>query len=232
MITSALPHVDLPAFDGPLALLVELIERNKVEVTSISVEAVTSEYLHRVSSLENLDTSHLIEFVQLGSRLIYIKSLALLPGKTDQAEELALLEQDLTEYRRYRKAAETLGSRLKNTRSWTKGAQYKNPEGRHPSTVSIEQLSAAFNLAIARNRPLPATSILKRHLDIKVVISSLLKAIDQGPLSLQTLIDTCTDRLEIIVTFLALLEIIKSHEIIISQENQFAPIFISTGVIV
>ena len=228
MTTSTPPHVDLPVFDGPLALLIELIERDKLEVTSISVETITQECLKSVSTLD-LDIDHLAEFVSLGSRLIYIKSLALLPGKNEQAEELALLEQDLSEYRRYREVAELLQSRLSEARTWTKGATYEAPDQRPQSEVSLDQLSAAFNLALKRNRPLGATTVLKRHLDINAVIKNLLQLIKKEPVDLQTIIDNCTDRLEIIVTFLALLEVIKSHQVSISQSSQFGSIMITGG---
>jgi segregation and condensation protein A len=229
VITSSLPHIELPIFDGPLALLVELIERDKLEVTSISVEAITSEYLARVSELKNLDITHLSEFVQLGSRLIYIKSLALLPEKTVQAEELALLEQDLSEYRRYREAAEHLQSQARTSRAWTSGANYEPPAMRIPTEVSLEQLSAAFSLALKRAQPIAPTAILKRHLDIKHVITKLLRRAKAAPIRLQTLIDDCDDRLEIIVTFLAVLETVKSGQISINQNSQFGDITITTG---
>lgn len=229
MTASPLTHVDLPTFDGPLALLIELIERDKLEVTTISVGAITSEYLERVSTIKNLETSQLTEFIQLGSRLVYIKSLALLPEQASQSEELALLEKDLTEYKRFREAAELLQSRLRSTRSWTKGSPYEAPVGRIPTDVSLQQLSNAFSLALKRNQPLGATSILKRHLDINSVIKNLLNHVKKQPIELQLLIDKCQDRLEIIVTFLALLEVVKSGQVIISQAEQFGNISISDG---
>ncbi|MEO7617369.1 MAG: ScpA family protein [Candidatus Saccharibacteria bacterium] len=231
MITSALPHIELPSFDGPLALLIELIERDKLEVTSISVEAITAEYLMRVSELKDLDITHLSEFVQLGSRLVYIKSLALLPEKTVQAEELALLEQDLSEYRRYREAADQLQSQARTSRAWPSGASYEAPAMRIASEVSLEQLSAAFSLALKRTQPIAQTAILKRHLDIRHVITNLLRKAKKAPITLQTLIDDCGDRLEIIVTFLAMLETIKSGQITINQDSQFGDIIITPGIV-
>lgn len=229
MTTTAIHHVDLPTFDGPLALLIELIERDKLAVTSISVEAITAEYLARVSALDSLETSHLSDFVQLGSRLVYIKSLALLPEKTGQAEELALLEQDLTEYRRYREAAELLQSKLSSTRIWTKGATHEKPDARIPSDVSLEQLSAAFNLALKRKSPVAPNAILKRYLDINHVIKNLLNRVKKAPIELQNLIDECSDRLEVIITFLALLETLKTGQVSIHQAGQFASITVSRG---
>ena len=229
MTTLDLPHIELPSFDGPLALIIELIERDKLEVTSISVEKITAEYLARVSNLKDLDIIHLSEFVQLGSRLIYIKSLALLPEKTVQAEELALLEQDLSEYRRYREAAEYFKSQAQTTRTWPSGANYEVPNIRIPSVVDLEQLSLAFSLALKRSQPIAPTTVLKRHLDIKHVIANLLLRAKKAPINLQSLIDDCADRLEIIVTFLAVLETIKSGHITIKQDDQFGDITITSG---
>ena len=219
-------HVEIPGFDGPMALLVELIQSEKLNIASVSMEKVTSEYLDRVSKLENTDISNLIEFIQLGSRLNYIKSLSLLPDKAQQVEEITALEHDLTEYQRYRQAANVLQDRLSKTRLWTRGAPH-HVEKSKISNVSLDQISSAFVLALKRNKPIGPTSVIRRHLDITTIIQKLTHRLSQAPVELQTIIDECRDRLEIIVTFLALLECIKSQSLVVQQKNQFSTILIS-----
>lgn len=222
-------HVELPSFDGPLALLVELIERDKVSVASISVHTITAKYLERVSQMETVHAGDLVEFVQLGSRLNYIKSLALLPDKSEEKEELAALEYDLSEYRMYREAADHLQTRLRSMKLWPKGSPYEAP-GVITANVSLEQLSNAFTLALKRSKPLGPTISLARHLDIQVIIKKLHTRLALKPIELHIIIEECNDRLEIIVTFLALLELIKSKNVVVKQSGQFDPIHISLEV--
>jgi segregation and condensation protein A len=227
--SSAMPthtHVELPSFDGPLALLLELVERDKVSVASISVQSITAAYLERVAQMDQVQAGDLVEFIQLGSRLNYIKSLALLPDKNEEKEELAALEHDLSEYRRYREAAEHLQTRLQTMKLWPKGSPYEIPTTTTPN-VSLAQLSSAFTLALKRTKPLGPTISLQRHLDIKDIIKNLLSRLASEPIQLHTIIEECNDRLEIIVTFLALLELIKSKNVVVTQASQFEPIAIS-----
>ena len=219
-------HVELPSFDGPLALLVELIERDKVSVASISVQIITAEYLERVAEMERVNAGDLVEFVQLGSRLNYIKSLSLLPDKSEEKEELAALEHDLSEYRRYREVADQLQTRQQSIQLWPKGSPYEVPSTSTVPNVSLEQLSTAFTLALKRTKPLGPTISLSRHLDINVIIKKILSGLAIKPIELHKLIEECSDRLEIIVTFLALLELIKSKNVVVKQSGQFEPIFI------
>src|SRR4051812_21815619 len=97
-------------FEGPLGVLLELVERNKLEVSAISVGQITTEYLAYVRTLEAASAEDLSEFLQLGARLLYVKSLALLPQETSdqQATELKQLSLELAEYRRFQSAARLL----------------------------------------------------------------------------------------------------------------------------
>src|SRR5476649_1798681 len=107
-------------FEGPLGALLELVERNKLEVSAISVGQITTEYLGYVRTLAQATAEDLSEFIQLGARLLYIKSLALLPqdSSLQQESELRQLEHELTEYRQFQSAAKNLAS-LSGGGTWT-----------------------------------------------------------------------------------------------------------------
>jgi len=106
-------------FKGPLGVLLELIERRQLEVSQVSVGTITSEYLEKVRGLEAVSAEDLSEFLQLGARLLYIKSLSLLPqtDSDEQARELEQLSLELAEYRRFQSAAKLLAARS-SSRTW------------------------------------------------------------------------------------------------------------------
>lgn len=219
-------------FDGPIALLVELIERSQVKITAVSLEHITADYLESVSTIKQSDPGHLADFVQLGSRLTYIKSLALLPAaSTEAAEELSALEYDLSEYRRYREAAQTLATRLKHARLYSRGAPYEHPESKLPLAIQLDQLSQAFQSALIRSRPLGHTTIVKHHIEVTTIMKSILSQLSRGKINLRHVIEKCSNRLEIIVTFLAILELLKNGSLTITQPNQFSDIILTPATV-
>ena len=98
----------LPVFEGPLDLLLYLIEREELDITAVSLVQVTGQYLSHLRSGEQIDADALAEFIVIGARLIYLKSRALLPQPQadEEVEELGEdLVQRLREYRRFKEAA-------------------------------------------------------------------------------------------------------------------------------
>lgn len=229
-----MPHtVAVGEFEGPLGILLELVEHGRLEVTSISVSAVTKGYLERIRSMEQRSPEDLSDFLALGSRLLHIKSLALLPGTAadEQASELHQLNLELSEYHRFQTAAQNLVANP-HRRSWSRPPQPKRattspglPE------IGLDQLAAAFQNALRyspANRP---TGIIRQHLSLDSVLERLHAKLRMGRFELQSLLDQCRDRLELIVTFTALLELVRSGSARAAQTSQFEPITIeATGV--
>jgi segregation and condensation protein A len=215
-------------FEGPLGLLLELIERGKIEVSSISVSKVTAKYLERLKTLDARSPEELSEFLGLGARLVYIKSLALLPQESveEQGEELRKLNLELTEYRRMQLAARWLAQNT-HSRTWAHPlTEPLAPRDTPFPSVDMNQISEAFTRALKRTRPAPTFSIIKRHVSLESVTSRLRHNLQNGRFALQELIDGCRDRLEIIVTFLALLELLRDGTARVIQSGQFEPIII------
>jgi len=214
--------VSVGEFEGPLGILLELVERNKLEVTAISVAKITAKYLERVKALKDQSAEQISEFLQLGARLVYIKSLALLPHEStnEQDQELRQLNLELEEYRRYQSAARQLG-RLAATPSWERQvAQQLQPHELPLPNIALSQLTEAFNRTIRSHEPAPPTEIIHRHLNQEKIMLNLRKALATG-FDLQTILDTCHDRLEVIVTFLALLELVREGAASVMQTGQF-----------
>jgi segregation and condensation protein A len=215
-------------FEGPLGLLLELVERGKIEVSSISVSHITAKYLERLKALTNRTPEELGEFLSLGARLVYIKSLALLPQASpeEQGEELRLLNLELTEYRRMHAAARWLG-RATSGRTWLHPiTESLAPHDIPFPNVEVSQLAEAFTRALKRTEPAQRPGIIRRHVSLESVTKRLRHNLEKGRFMLQELLDACSDRLEIIVTFLALLELLRDGTAIVVQAGQFEPIIV------
>lgn len=215
-------------FEGPLGLLLELVERGKIEVSSISVSELTAKYLERLEQLQARSPEELSEFLGLGARLVYIKSLALLPqdSATQQVEELRLLNLELHEYKRMQTAARELSKRT-NSRTWLHPLTEKlAPHDLPFPEIELTQLSEALTRALKRTEPARRPGIIKRHLSLEAIVARLRISLGRGRFDLQEAIDACRDRLEIIVTFLALLELLRDGSARVVQGGQFEPIYV------
>lgn len=214
-------------FEGPLGLLLELVERQKMPVSDISVGAITKEYLERVHDLQDAHVEDLSEFLQLGARLLYIKSLALLPAgpEGDQANELEQLKLELAEYRRFKAAASLLAERARSARSWERPAAKITAADRPLPSLTLQQLAEAFSRALQTAPTAPETAVIKPHLSLENVTASLRRRLSsERAFDLHDIISGCRDRLEIVVTFLAILELVRGGAVTVNQAGQFDPI--------
>jgi segregation and condensation protein A len=220
--------VAVESFEGPLGLLLELVEGGQIEVTTISMAAITKSYLGRINELAGRNADELSEFIQLGCRLVYIKSLALLPQSdaAEQGEELRQLNIELEEYRRYQKAAESL-ARKSNHRTWQRRAVTKLSVEELPMpTIDLMKLQDAFTRAMQRAAPIMPQGSITAHISQAEITKHIINRLKQGSFQLEALLAETKLRIEIIVTFLALLELIKTQAVRVTQATQFEPIMV------
>jgi segregation and condensation protein A len=212
-------------FEGPLGVLLDLVERNQLEVSLVSVGRITSEYLERVRQLGDVSPEELSEFLQLGARLLYIKSLALLPqtDANEQSRELELLSLELAEYRRFQEAAKQLAARS-SLRTWPRRAAPRRAASELPlPNIRLDQLADAFSRAMKLAPVAPPSAVVKQHLSLETVIKRLRSQLTGG-FDLHTAIEACQNRLEIVVTFLAVLELVRDGTATVTQAGQFEPV--------
>lgn len=218
-------------FEGPLGILLDLVEHKKMEVTSISVADITAGYLKRISHLEQRSPEDLSEFLALGARLLYVKSLALLPTDRDhqeQAEELRQLELELDEYRRIKAAARTLAART-DLRTWPRTVTAQlGPEELPLPQLQLEQLATAFTKALGRLPVAPQTTMARQSVDPGTVMANLRRWLTTG-FNLDELLGQCGNRLEGIVTFVCLLELIREGSARAGQDSQFRTITVEAA---
>jgi segregation and condensation protein A len=235
--------VSLPLFEGPLDLLLHLIEQEKLDISEISLVAVTDQYLKTIDQLEELAPGALADFLVVASRLLYIKSTRLLPkapsGGDDEEDTGDNLVRHLLEYRQFKRAASELreredeGSRLfvrPPTAVDLGEVTQKPPEF---GELDITLLQKALRRALARipvEPPPPqvkpyTVTVAERIESVRSVMADArMSQSSNGKLSFSGLLGESTSRLEIIVTFLAVSELVKQRELVARQEATFGEI--------
>lgn len=232
----------LAEFEGPLDLLLRLIERAELDITSIALAQVADEYLAHVRGLADPDPRAVSEFLVIAARLLLIKSRALLPrpvvasgaapgGDTD-AEELA---QQLRLYQQYKRAAERLRASFdEERRAFVRQAPPPAVEVVPELDVSVAQLVAAVQRRLQLALPLeaPAQPLpVPRRLTVREVAESVRARLErQQWITFDDLLSLAITRQEVIVTLWAVLELLKRGAVRVEQPALFGPISIGRGV--
>jgi len=226
-------HVATAVFEGPLDLLLHLIERAELDITKLSLAQVTDQYLEHMHRLPELLAEEVSAFLVIAAKLLLIKSEALLPrppvreeGEEDPGEALA---RQLIIYRRYRKIAEHLENReVDGLRSYLRLVAPQRVEGGvDMSDVSLGDLvKAAQNIILRVDDRLELKSVVSPPLitirqKINLIKRNLLQS---GRFTFRNILSNKPSRIEIVVSFLALLELIKRHLVNANQSTLFGDI--------
>jgi segregation and condensation protein A len=229
-------RVDLPVFNGPLDLLLHLIEREELDITIVSLAQVTDQYLAQVRQMDENQVEQLIDFIGIGARLLLIKSRALLPRppslpidpdeEEDPAE--ALLRQ-LRRYKQFKAAALWLDTRRQQgLRTYLRVAPPPHIEGKlDMSGISVDTLLTALKGILARAETLEESlSVVEpRSFTIEGQMEQLRARLGlRRRVYFTDMLAHPHDRMEVAVTLLALLELIKRREARAQQVHLFGPI--------
>ncbi len=221
--------VTTSVFEGPLELLLALVEREEVDIFKVSLARVTDAYLADVASREIADPQEMAEFLWMAARLLLLKSIRLLPGETPTDEEAELLgwedevRQRLEEYRAYKEiAGELLERAQQETFSFPPPARPVEAGGQE-QPLDVELLVVAFNSVLARIPPRPLV-VQGRTWTLQEKVDLISDRLRRGPIELTELILESSDRLEAVVTFVAVLELLRRSLIRVKQKERFGPI--------
>lgn len=228
-------RIELPVFSGPLDLLLHLIEREELDVTVISLTRVTEQYLTQVEHLKQGKIEHMIDFLVIGARLVLIKSRALLPQPPalppdEEVEDPAeALIRQLKLYRRFKRAAAWLQEReQRGLRTYLRVAPPPRLEGKLDiSGLSAESLYQTLwdVLSRAAETEERVEVVQPRRVTVESQVRRLRTALSrEESISFKDLLSTDVDRVEVAVTLLAMLELIKRREVIVRQSHLFGPI--------
>jgi segregation and condensation protein A len=228
-------EIRLPVFEGPLDLLLHLIERDDLDITAVSLVVVTDQYLKAIHNGQGFDPAALAEFVSIGAKLIYLKSRALLPRAPDEPVE-ALEDDDvgrelvdlLREYKRFTQVVNMLEQRQSaGLRNYTRMAVAPVLE---PDSglghVTVDMLTKIMMQVLERTPAEPRAIIVRdTGMTLNRRVGHLREQLRiRGKVSFRAMIGDGTTRLEIVVTFMAILELLKAGECDAQQTNAWADI--------
>jgi len=229
---SGLPPVAIPAFSGPLDLLLHLIRVNEVSITDIPIAEITEQYTAYLDAMQELDLDVASDYVALAAELIYVKSRMLLPRTPGAPEEDPRLDlaRRLQEYERVKRAAETLHE-IDTLRAglWARpDTRLPGPEGT-PETlqVSLFDLIDAFRKVTERYRYAHPPALEIHHLRFSVadkMVELVARLDEKGDLPLLDFLGTMRYRAEAVTAFLAALELIRLGVVTVFQSAPFGEI--------
>jgi segregation and condensation protein A len=226
--------VSTPVFEGPLDLLLNLIESAELDITSVSLALVTDQYLERIRGLESqMDAEEISAFLVIAAKLIQIKSEALLPrppvreaGEEDPGEALA---RQLRLYKKFKEIAGWMKERQgMDLRTYLRIASPPKVEARFEmGDVTLADLIYAAETIFAREveKAELGTVIRAPKVTIREKVQHIIKFLTaEERTTFQKMIDGAKSRLEVAVTFLAMLELIKRDRIYAHQDGLFGDI--------
>lgn len=239
--------VKIDAFEGPLDLLLHLINHLEIDIYDIPVAEITEQYLMFIHTMQELQLDVASEFLVMAATLVEIKSKMLLPHHSNEGLENELLEmhedpreelvEKLIEYRKYKEVASDLRS-LEEERGMiftkppsdlTEYVKEKEMEKEKTLDVSLYDMLGALQKLLRRKRlqkPM-LTKIARQDISIEKRMSEIIRDLKQTK-NRTSFFDLfpIPNKEHIVVTFLAVLELIKQNEIVVEQEKNFADIFV------
>ena len=229
-------QVRLAVFEGPLDLLLHLIEQQQVDIWQVSMAEVAQQYLDFLNSLPSVELEEAGEYLVMAALLVRIKARHLLPSRPvendpeeedEEALEAALLAR-VAEYRRYKEAAAALqqlaAARARHYSRAVVPAAASAPPAGPPPGLSADKLAAAWAVLEQRRPPAPAPPPVPRRINLRSAMGRLLQALRRagGRLSFRRLLAKRSSRWDWIVAFLALLELVRLGRVKVHQPAPLA----------
>lgn len=227
-------QVAIEKFQGPLDVLLELIEQRELDITEISLADITETFIRHLDQVEEHFPEELADFLVVATRLLYIKSRALLPYlEPDDEESGTQLADHLKMYKEFRDASNVLIEKIQQetfamprpVTTW----QLQKVEFSPPTNAAADVLANTYRAVIDRVETvirIPKAAISKA-ITLKEKIAALTDVLKtHAELSFRALIGSQTNKVDIVVTFLAILELIKQNAIVVTQPHTYSDITI------
>jgi segregation and condensation protein A len=230
--------IQIPIFEGPLDLLLDLIKKQEMNIHDIPISKITSQYLDYLHQLEQLDVDVSAEFIYMAATLIFIKSKMLLPPDplasveeqaADPREELV---QRLIEHEKFKSAAQLLYQKQQIEENvWSKPDKslYDDKGAEGELVVSLVDLVRVFQHVLERKKEVTRLEFQHETFTVAQMMAQLRGQIlssATNSISLVQFFEACPSRHAMIVAFLAVLEMVKLQAVLLVQEKQFGDIFI------
>lgn len=238
-----MPIIKLKNFDGPFDLLLHLIKKNEMNISEIKIHEITKQYLEYISLMKELDLEITSEFIVMAATLIEIKSKSLLPKvKAEEEPSEEDLKNDLLEklkeYKKFKKISEYLKSReLSVGEVFTKKAEIITVEvdenlsnEDYLKNITMVDLYKLYNNLMRMYGEKQNLNVMERKISVdKYKITDKIKFLrdklkEKSIIRFSDFVSTCQCKLEVIVTFMAMLELIKGNEVKVTQYENFGEI--------
>jgi len=227
-------RINLPVYEGPLDLLLDLIRKQEMDIHNIPIAKITEQYLDYLHRLEKLDIDVSADFIYMAATLIHIKSKMLLPadplagpeGMEDPRDELV---HRLLEHEKFKNAAQLLYQKQQvESHVWSHPDKslYIGEEVEGELVVSLVDLVKVFSQMLERRKEVPKFALHHDSVTIAQMMDRLRQRLvpSEAPISLIEFFETCTSRHAMIVALLAVLEMVRMQAIMLVQSDLFGDI--------
>jgi segregation and condensation protein A len=229
--------IQIPMYEGPLDLLLDLIKKQEMNIHDIQISQITAQYLDYLHKLEELDVDVSSEFIYMAATLIYIKSKMLLPpdplaGPEEAEDPRADLVQRLVEHEKFKNAAQLLYQKQQIEENvWSKpDKSLYNDEGTDADlVVSLVDLVKVFQQVLERRKEVSRIELRHEEFTVAQMIAQIRAQIlssEENSVNLIQFFEACPSRHAMIVAFLAVLEMVKLQAVALVQEKQFGEILV------
>ncbi|MBK1673543.1 segregation/condensation protein A [Ectothiorhodospira shaposhnikovii] len=227
-------EVFLETFEGPLDLLLYLIKRQNLDILDIPIAEITRQYMGYIELMQEMRLELAAEYLVMAAMLAEIKSRMLLPRSAaveDEDDPRAELVRRLQEYEQFRQAAQDLDDLPRLERDIFPATLEPPPlTGERPlPEVGLDELLLALREVLQRADMFTHHQIQREPLSVRERMSRVLEALGQGPVPFAALFTLEEGRRGVVVTFLAVLELLKAHLVELAQAELFAPIYLSAA---
>jgi len=227
--------VEIDQFQGPLDLLLYFIRRDEIDINDIPIAKITAEYLQIVEDMKSMNLSVAGEFILMAATLMRIKSKMLLPRPDldDLGEPIdprTELVQQLIEYKKYKDIADNLSEKwealsYQHERSFTQSIDDIEEEINYLKEISVFELAKHFKEVMDRAPEINPYEVDLNTLDLSDKKQFILSSFDgRGILSFEHLLKSCKSKLEVVITFIALLDLVQQFKIAVFQSSLFEDI--------
>lgn len=215
-------------FEGPLDLILQLIARHQMDIHDIEISSLLEQYLACIRDMREQDLDVASEFLEMASRLVYIKTVSLLPRQEDGEDPRRELVGQLLEYQACKQAAALLGLRNQGFDSFVRVAEEVEHDPTYAGRLPAGALAAAYRDAMGkgRRRLPPSASEFSPLVTVKIItvasrILHILRALYRRPqMGLEPLLESSHSRSELVATFLAVLELLKGGRIRMEDDDR------------
>jgi len=219
-------------FDGPLDLLLHLIRQEQINIYDIPVARIANEYLRYLQIMQELDIAVAGDFLVMAATLIELKTRMLLPrdpfaAAEEEDDPRKELVDQLLEYQKYKAAAQMLWSRATVERAVFKRAEIETDKSNPEVTVGLFDLLKVFQEILARHKEEVLMEIEREEISMSEMLERLRNMVmSAGEVNLRVFFEQARSRRELVVAFLSVLELVRTTDVRLIQEQTFADIIV------